>query len=99
MSAETNPRNDEGRQGCNPAAFEAWRDSPVSHDSIRPAKPPARPFAIEHAEFEAARRAMLGQFRLLLTMGAVRGLSTAVEIVGETQNTMLQLATMMCDEP
>ncbi len=66
---------------------------------MRPAEPSARPFAIEHAEFERTRQEMLGQFRLLLAMGAVRGLFDAVELIGETQHSMLQIAAVMCDEP
>ncbi len=53
--------------------------------------------SITHTEFERARQAMLVEFRRLLENGTVAGLSDAVEMAGDTQRVMLQLATLLCD--
>ena len=51
-----------------------------------------------HDDFNRHRQAMLVAFQRLLDGGQLAILSDAVDVVGETQRTMLQMATLRCRE-
>lgn len=94
----TTPRNEMKPLGGNREASRS-RGKFVHPQPTRMPSAPASPPTILHADFEHARNAMLREFDLLLAGGVVSGLSDAVEIVGATQNTMLQMATQRCRLP